>query len=159
MQCPNHASTNCNLYSKTYCTGYTNLVIKQITGKKILISCVALCKVSKGNVQQKIMNKIAILCFEFLSKRFRPGPSSVELQYADWAKTMRWTWRWCGNLKIHLDKWQSSKMCNHLCMLSHRITFSFCRVIITILSLPELSNSFIVMFSHLNNLGMKSKLY
>ena len=33
-----------------------------------------------GSVQQKIMNKRAVLWFDFLSKRFGPGLSSVELQ-------------------------------------------------------------------------------
>ena len=33
-----------------------------------------------GNLQQKMMNESAVLWFEFLSKRFGPDPSSVELQ-------------------------------------------------------------------------------
>ena len=54
-------------------------MIKQRTEKKIMISCAALQKVS--NVQNKVlMNKIAALQFEFLSKRFGPGPLSVESQ-------------------------------------------------------------------------------
>ena len=32
------------------------------------------------DVHQKLMNKRVVLWFEFLSKRFGPGPSSVELQ-------------------------------------------------------------------------------
>ena len=37
----------------------------------------------QGNVQQQkiIMNKSTVFWFEFFSKRFGPGPSSVELLY------------------------------------------------------------------------------
>jgi len=43
-----------------------------------------LVKVSKAvlnnNKKRKMVNKTAVFWFEFFSKRFRPGPSSVELQ-------------------------------------------------------------------------------
>lgn len=91
------------------------------------------------------MNKSAILCLEFLSKRFRPGPSSDKDNEMDMKMVQQF--------KNPPGRSRAAKCAAIYACFPIKITFSFCREIITLLSLPELRNSYIIMFSHLNNIN------
>ena len=74
-----------NIYILFFLRGPVNVLIRHYAEVLLWTICGKLSlqewlNLFYGNVRQKIMNKTVLLWFEFLSKGFGPGPSSVELQ-------------------------------------------------------------------------------